>query len=60
MEQCKSKYEIAKEIIDNFKIGSIAIEKFQNENLSKSEHIEKALEWYLEQYKKTLRVLNDS
>lgn len=60
MEQGKSKYEIAKQILDNFKIGTISIRQFQNENLSETEKVEKALEWYLKQYKKVLKTFNDS
>ena len=56
----KSKYEVAKEILDHFRIGPVAIRKIQNQNLSESEQAEKALEWYLEQYKKVLRAMDNS
>ena len=59
MEQ-KSKYEVAQDIIDKFNIGNIALGKFQNQNLSESELTEKALEWYLEQYKKVLDTMDNS
>jgi len=56
----KSKYEVAKEILDHFRIGQAAFRKFQNQNLSESELTEKALEWYLEQYKKVLKAMDES
>ena len=59
MEQ-NNKYKVAQEIVDKFNIGNIALRKFQNQNLSESEQAEKALEWYLEQYKKVLDTMNDS
>jgi len=59
MEQ-NNKYKVAQEIVDKFNSGNIALRKFQNQNLSESEQAEKALEWYLEQYKKVLDTMNDS
>ena len=59
MEQ-NNKYKVAQEIVDKFNIGNISLRKFQNQNLSESEEAEKALEWYLEQYKKVLDTMDNS
>ena len=59
MEQGKSKYEVAKEILDELSIASTAWEIAKNiEN--EPEKTEKALDWYLEQYKKVLRAMDNS
>ena len=58
MEQ-NNKYKVAKEILDELSITSTAWEVAKNiEN--EPQKTEKALEWYLEQYKKVLDTMNDS
>ena len=68
----KSKYEVAKEILDNFDIPYLAKQKFgsvgngktlDGENtykLKNTEQAEEALEWYLKQLEKVLSVFNKS
>jgi hypothetical protein len=59
MEQSKSKYEVAKEILDELSIVSTAWETAKDiEN--EPEKTEKALDWYLEQYKKVSRAMDNS
>lgn len=58
MEQ-NNKYKVAKEILDELSITSTAWEVAKNiEN--EPQKTEKALEWYLEQYKKVLDTMNNS
>ena len=59
MEQGKNKYEVAKEILEKFGAISVSIDVAKDAK-TKSEKFEKALDWYLEQYKKILRAMNDS
>ena len=59
MEQGKSKYEVAKENLEKFGAVSVSIEAAKDAN-TKPEKFAKALDWYLEQYKKVLRTMDNS
>jgi len=59
MELGKSKYEIAKEILSSFNAVAASIEAAEDAK-TRTEKVEKALEWYLEQYKKVLKVMNET
>jgi len=59
MKQGKSKYEVAKEILEKFGAVSISIEVAKDAN-TKPEKFAKAFDWYLEQYKKILKTMDNS
>jgi len=54
----KSKYEVAKEILSSFNTVAASVEAAKDAK-TKTEKVEKALDWYLEQYKKILKAMNE-
>jgi hypothetical protein len=59
MEQGKSKYEVAQEILKSFNAVAASVEAAKDAK-TKTEKVEKALDWYLEQYKKVLNAMDKS
>ena len=55
----KSKYEVAKEILSSFNAVAASVEAAKDAK-TKTEKVEKALDWYLKQYKKILKTMNEN
>ena len=58
-EKMDCKYEIAKKILEGFKITPTkALSQFENEK-DFTKKADKAIDWYLEHYKKTLKAMSE-